>query len=87
MRVQPKPTEVRRGAYADQTGRSVAVYQELRDRNVALFIDKLPQGTWEIRYTLRAEVPGQYHALPLLGQAMYVPDIRANGEEVRIGVE
>jgi uncharacterized protein YfaS (alpha-2-macroglobulin family)/tetratricopeptide (TPR) repeat protein len=87
LRVQPKPTEVRRGAYADQTGRSVAVYQELRDRNVALFIDKLPQGTWEIRYTLRAEVPGQYHALPLLGQAMYVPDIRANGEEIRIGVE
>ena len=45
------------------------VYQELRDRKVALFIDKLPQGVWEIRYTLRAEIPGQYHALPVIGQA------------------
>jgi uncharacterized protein YfaS (alpha-2-macroglobulin family) len=66
--------------------RSVGVYQELRDRNVALFIDKLPQGTWQIRYPLRAETPGTFHALPLLGQAMYVPEIRANGEEVRVTV-
>lgn len=87
LRAQPKPTEVRRAASADRANGQVAVYQELRDRNVALFIDKLPQGTWEIRYTLRAEVPGKYHALPLLGQAMYVPDVRANGVEVRLGVE
>jgi len=81
-----KPSVVRRIAAADQTGRSVWVYQELRDRKVALFIDHLPQGTWEIRYTLRAEVPGFFHALPLLGQAMYVPEIRANGDEVRVTV-
>jgi alpha-2-macroglobulin len=65
----------------------VWVYQELRDRKVAMFIDHLPQGLWEIRYTLRAEVPGSFHALPLLGQAMYVPDVRANGDEVRVTVE
>ena len=40
-----------------------------------------------VRYEARAEVPGQFHALPLLGQAMYVPEIRANGAEVRIHVE
>ena len=39
-----------------------------------------------IRYTLRAEVPGSFHALPLVGHAMYVPDIRANGDEVRVTV-
>lgn len=66
---------------------SVWVYQELRDRKVAMFVDQLPQGLWEIRYTLRAEVPGSFHALPLLGQAMYVPDVRANGDEVRVRVE
>ncbi len=77
---------VRRAPEADRTGRSAWVYQELRDRKVALFIDHLPQGTWEIRYTLRAEVPGAFHALPLLGHAMYVPEIRANGDEVRIEV-
>jgi len=69
------------------TGRAVSVYRELRDRKVALFIDHLPQGVWEIRYSLRAEVPGAFHALPVVGQAMYVPEIRANGEEVRMTVE
>jgi hypothetical protein len=68
------------------TGRSRWVYQELRDRKVALFIDKLPQGVWQIRYTLRAEVPGRFHALPVLGHAMYIPEIRANGAEIRIQV-
>jgi uncharacterized protein YfaS (alpha-2-macroglobulin family) len=63
------------------------VYQELRDRKVAMFIDKLDQGTWEIRYTLRAEVPGMFHALPLVGGAMYVPEIRGNSDETRITVE
>jgi len=72
---------------SDYTGRTRWVYQELRDRKVALFIDKLPQGVWEIRYDMRAEVPGQFHALPVLGQAMYVPEIRANSTEVRINVE
>ena len=72
---------------ADYTGRSRWVYQELRDRKVALFIDKLPQGVWEIRYELRAEVPGNFHALPTLVHAMYVPEIRANGAEVRLTVE
>jgi uncharacterized protein YfaS (alpha-2-macroglobulin family) len=62
------------------------VYQELRDRKVAMFIDHLAQGIWEIHYTLRAEVPGSFHALPLLGQAMYVPEVRANGEEARVTV-
>ncbi|HUE84081.1 MAG TPA: alpha-2-macroglobulin family protein [Pyrinomonadaceae bacterium] len=68
------------------TGRTSYVYQELRDRKVALFIGKLPQGIWEIRYSLRAEVPGSFHALPVIGHAMYVPEIRCNDEEIRIRV-
>ncbi|MFH1807449.1 MAG: alpha-2-macroglobulin family protein [Pseudomonadota bacterium] len=70
----------------DFTGRSRAVYQELRDRKVALFVDQMGQGIWELRYTLRAEVPGTFHALPLMGHAMYVPEIKANGAEVRVRV-
>lgn len=69
------------------TGNRRWVYQELRDRKVAFFIDKLPQGYWEIRYRLRAETPGQFHALPVIGHAMYVPEIRANGTEIRLTVE
>jgi hypothetical protein len=79
---QPAPTEA-----TDFTGRLRWVYQELRDRKVALFIDKLPEGVWEIRYDARAEVPGQFHALPVVGHAMYVPEIRCNGAEVRLRVD
>ncbi len=70
----------------DFTGRTRWVYQELRDRKVALFLDKLPEGVWQLRYDLRAEVPGKFHALPVLGHAMYVPEIRCNGAELRVTV-
>lgn len=77
---RPEPDE-------NYTGRTRWVYQELRDRKVALFIDKLPQGVWEMKYDVRAEVPGQFHALPVVGHAMYVPEIRCNGSEIRVTVE
>jgi len=72
---------------AAYTQRSRSVHQELRDRKVALFVDKLADGFWELTYDLRAETPGSFHALPLLGHAMYVPEVRANGEEIRVVVE
>ena len=72
---------------SDFTGRTRWVYQELRDRKVALFIDHLPEGIWQLSYEMRAEAPGAFHALPVLGHAMYVPEIRTNGTEVRIRVE
>jgi uncharacterized protein YfaS (alpha-2-macroglobulin family) len=81
------PPSVQRNASVDSTGHTEWLYQELRDRKVAMFASRLPQGVWEIRYTLRAEVPGSFHALPLMGQAMYVPEIRANSDEVRIDVK
>lgn len=61
-------------------GRTRWVHQELRDEKTAFFIDKLSEGRWEISYDLRAEAPGTFHALPALGQAMYVPEIRTNSE-------
>ncbi len=72
---------------SDYTGASRSLYPEWRDRKVALFADSLPQGVWELGYTLRAETPGRFHALPLTGHAMYVPEIRAHGAEVRVVVE
>jgi uncharacterized protein YfaS (alpha-2-macroglobulin family) len=82
----PRPNLMPSVEEADFTGRQRWVYQELRDRKVALFLDKLPEGVWEIRYDLRAEVPGEFHALPVVGHAMYVPEIRANGAELRVEV-
>jgi uncharacterized protein YfaS (alpha-2-macroglobulin family) len=74
------------GSATDFTGQSRWVYQELRDRKVALFIDRLPEGVWQLSYELRAEAPGAFHALPVLGHAMYVPEIRTNGAETRVRV-
>ncbi|HEV8203112.1 MAG TPA: hypothetical protein VGP98_02675, partial [Pyrinomonadaceae bacterium] len=68
------------------TDRSRWVYQELRDRKVALFIDRLPEGIWQLSYEMRAESPGAFHALPVLGHAMYVPEIRINGAEMHMRV-
>ena len=68
------------------TGRTRWVYQELRDRKVALFIDRMPEGVWQLSYEMRAEAPGAFHALPVLGHAMYVPEIRTNGAETRVRV-
>jgi hypothetical protein len=71
---------------SDLTGRTRWVYQELRDRKVALFIEHLPEGVWQLSYEMRAESPGSFHALPVLGHAMYIPEIRTNGAEVRVRV-
>ena len=68
------------------TNRTRWVYQELRDRKVALFVDHLPEGIWQMSYEMRAEAPGAFHALPVLGHAMYVPEIRTNGAETRVRV-
>jgi uncharacterized protein YfaS (alpha-2-macroglobulin family) len=71
---------------ARYTGRQQWVHQELRERKVALFLTRLPQGVWETRYELRAEVPGRFSALPTSGFAMYVPEVRCNGDEVKLVV-
>jgi uncharacterized protein YfaS (alpha-2-macroglobulin family) len=68
------------------TGNVRWVYQELRDRKVALFVDRLPEGIWQVSYEMRAEAPGAFHALPVLGHAMYVPEIRTNGAESRMRI-
>ena len=81
--VPPRPIGI---GEPDFTGRNRWVYQELRDRKVVLFLDKLPEGVWQLRYEMRAEVPGAFHALPVLGHAMYVPEIRCNGAELRVTV-
>ncbi|MEQ1895361.1 MAG: hypothetical protein ABL998_22720, partial [Planctomycetota bacterium] len=68
------------------TGRARSAHQELRDQKVAFFLEKLPQGLWELRHELRAEAPGRFHALPTLAHAMYAPEIRGNGAELRLTV-
>ncbi len=47
---------------------------------------KLKQGKHLIRYELRAEIPGEFHAMPHQAQAMYIPEIRANSNEMQLKV-
>jgi uncharacterized protein YfaS (alpha-2-macroglobulin family) len=47
----------------------------------------LAKGTNTINYDLRAEIPGNFGALPTKGYAMYAPDIRATASSFRIKIE
>ncbi|QDT36171.1 alpha-2-macroglobulin family protein [Stratiformator vulcanicus] len=72
-----EPVDVRSG----YTGNSLGAYQEMRDEKVAFFIERLPRGTNSLKYRLRAEIPGDYSALPAIGSAMYAPELKANSNE------
>ena len=79
-----EPVDIRSGAsYGDGLSSNV----ELRDEKVAFFVDRLPQGRRVLRYRVRAEAPGQFHALPTNGYAMYAPEVRAISDEMRVGVK
>lgn len=59
---------------------------ELRDEKVVFFIGLLEQGDSILRYKLRAETPGTFHALPTSGFAMYAPEVRAISDEMRLKI-
>jgi len=59
---------------------------ELRDTKVVFFIGLLEQGDSILRYKLRAETPGMFHALPTSGYAMYAPEVRAISDEMRLKI-
>ena len=56
-------------------------YMELRDEKVTFFVPSLGRGDHLMRYRMRAEVPGVFHALPTTLFGMYVPELRANSHE------
>lgn len=63
-----------------------AIYREEHDDRSAFFLDRLPAGTWEIRFALRAATPGDYRAAPVKVEAMYAPEIRANTDARRVKI-
>ena len=69
----------------DAAGRPI--YREERDEKSVFFLDRLEAGTWEIRFGMRAVTPGDFRALPVKVEAMYVPEIRANSDARRVRVE
>ncbi len=73
-----EPVELRSGGTRQE---GFWANMELRDEKVAFFFGSLGMGRHLIRYRLRAEIPGVFHALPTRLYAMYVPELRANAEE------
>jgi alpha-2-macroglobulin len=68
-------------------GNDLGAYVEFRDERVAFFAGTLARGKHSVSYRLRAEIPGRFHALPARAQAMYAPELRANSNEIQLGVE
>jgi uncharacterized protein YfaS (alpha-2-macroglobulin family) len=62
------------------------VYRQLRDDRVAFFFKTLGRGRHSISYRVRAEIPGRFSALPTRGSAMYAPELKANSDEIRLGI-
>lgn len=68
-------------------GNELGAYMELRDNRVALFVQRLARGKHSISYRMRAETPGRFSALPTRASAMYAPELKANSDEMKLGIE
>ncbi len=78
-----EPTQLRSGGKGQE---GFWTYMELRDEKVVFFLGSVEQGEHLLRYRLRAEIPGIFHALPTKLYAMYVPELRANSEEMLLKI-
>jgi hypothetical protein len=78
-----EPMELRSGG---RWAGGLCPHLELRDEKVVFFIGLLEQGTHVLRYKMRAETPGKFHALPTTGFAMYAPEVRAISDEMRLRI-
>ncbi|MBL8820107.1 MAG: hypothetical protein JNL58_29050 [Planctomyces sp.] len=70
----------------DTWGNGLWANVELRDNRVEFFVSSLHKGKHVLKYKLRAETPGWFHALPARGFAMYAPEIHAQSDELRLRV-
>jgi len=64
----------------------LGAYMELRDEKVSLYVRSLPRGKHNLRYRLRAEIPGKFSALPTRAEAMYAPELKANSDELKVRI-
>jgi uncharacterized protein YfaS (alpha-2-macroglobulin family) len=77
-----EPVEVRSGYGRNDMG----AYVEFRDNRVVFFARTLARGKHSISYRMHAETPGKFSALPTRAAAMYAPELKANSDELKIGV-
>jgi uncharacterized protein YfaS (alpha-2-macroglobulin family) len=78
-----EPVDLRSG----YTGNDLGAYVEFRDNRVVFFARMLARGKHSVSYRMRAEIPGKFSALPTRAAAMYAPELKANSDELKIGVK
>jgi uncharacterized protein YfaS (alpha-2-macroglobulin family) len=65
----------------------LGAFMELRDDRVCFFVRALPRGKHSVSYRLRAEIPGQFSALPTRASAMYAPELKGNSDEIKLKIK
>jgi uncharacterized protein YfaS (alpha-2-macroglobulin family) len=78
-----EPMAVRSG----YNGNEMGAYMEVRDDRVSFFVRALARGKHSVSYRMRAEIPGQFSALPSRAEAMYAPELKGNSDEIKLGIE
>ena len=78
-----EPVDLRSG----YTGNDLGAYVEFRDNRVVFFARELARGRHSVSYRMRAEILGRFSALPTRAWAMYAPELKANSDELKIGVK
>jgi uncharacterized protein YfaS (alpha-2-macroglobulin family) len=77
-----EPVDVRSG----YNGNELGAYIEFRDERVVFFVHRLARGKHSVTYRLRAEIPGEFSALPARMEAMYAPELKGNSDEDKVNV-
>ncbi len=77
-----EPVELRSG----YNGNGLGAYMELRDNRATFFVRWLARGKHSVSYRLRAEIPGQFSALPAVASAMYAPELTGNSDEQKLRI-
>jgi alpha-2-macroglobulin len=61
-------------------------HHELRDERALFYANRLSAGTYEVRYYLRAAIPGSYQVIPATASEMYFPEVWGRSEGARFVV-
>lgn len=61
-------------------------YEELKDNVTNFYLQDIPRGTYELKYTLRPTSPGYFTAGAAVMQSMFMPEVttHSNGFKVRV---
>ena len=62
-------------------------HEELRGERAVFYARRLSAGTYQVRYFLRAAIPGEYRVLPATASEMYFPEVWGRTEGLLFRVE